>query len=286
MVSISFCVCVSFSYIDSSLSFQFSPEGSQNGNSRSSSSNGLCHDVPAMLGLGIVQQKQSDKKVTPTVGGGGGGGRTSTGFYKRMLEWISRKKKSHRRYSEVVSDRHLMAVSSSCRNQSAPMIFDIQQRPDLIRRFAPKSTQPSPQLNGSRRSSGVGVSVGVGVGCYGNGAHQSSGRRPSLMVSGKPPPAGTFLSVGDQALMERLQRLSSSSSTSEDRPLTPTPSVLSQSIEKQESEDRVDAEWIIPWTDIEIGQVVNRRGSCTIYRYNSNKSFNVNCLSLKWSTAK
>jgi len=49
------------------------------------------------------------------------GASASSGFYKRLLEWLSRK-----RFSEVAStDTALLKTVSSLRNQSAPMIFDI-----------------------------------------------------------------------------------------------------------------------------------------------------------------
>ena len=238
-----YCLFLNTESSSSTSSFHFLPEGSRNGGgiNCNGSSNGLCHDVPTMLGLNNnnTVTVRSGNAISPA------GGRTSNGFYKRMLEWISRKKKSHRRYSEVVTDRHLMAVSSSCRNQSAPMIFNIQQHPDLVRHPTHKSTT---QLDQQECQPGGGSLTHPG------------GRK----LTHSP---GAYLSVVDESLLQRLQRLSSSSSAnSEDRPLTPTPSTLSQSIEKQESEDRVDAEWIIPWNDIEVGQVVSHRGSCTINR--------------------
>ena len=41
-------------------------------------------------------------------------------------------------------------------------------------------------------------------------------------------------------------------------------------VQKQDNEekgdDEIDAEWIIPWSDIEVGEAITHGGSCTINR--------------------
>jgi hypothetical protein len=34
-----------------------------------------------------------------------------------------------------------------------------------------------------------------------------------------------------------------------------------------EADKEIDAEWIIPWSDIQFGQIISQKGSCTINRY-------------------
>ena len=45
---------------------------------------------------------------------------------------------------------------------------------------------------------------------------------------------------------------------------------FSQCVQKQENEEKgdheIDAEWIIPWSDIEVGEPITHGGSCTINR--------------------
>lgn len=93
-------------------------------NDKSRSKSALCRDVPALLGLHSRRQTSGMAPKNPSSVPPGAS--ASSGFYKRLLEWLSRKNKSRRRFSEVAStDTALLKTVSSLRNQSAPMIFDI-----------------------------------------------------------------------------------------------------------------------------------------------------------------
>lgn len=206
--------------------FHFLPNGASSNSSSHHSINSLCYEVPALLGLGAGSKPISgaasgisSRHGRPSSNSNGGG------FYKRLLEWLSRKKKSHRRYSEVVlpencpmdpncrqSLHSLMAITPSSRNQSAPMIFDVHR--------------PSP----------AGVKIEV---------------RPAPV---QEQPAEEFCIVP----------LSFPSSNA--LPTTPTTPTFFSEEGSSKGNDEIDAEWIIPWSDIQVGPVISRRGTCTINR--------------------
>lgn len=222
---------------------------------------------------------------------------TSNGFYKRLLEWLSRKKKSHRRYSEVVLptehcpvDPHckeslhgLMAVASAGRNQSAPMIFDVSRpirsatavgnfshvpvlyghSPDRIRspRIEESSSVEEAQdggKNGTKKESSSSST-------WSSSTSSTSSLSSSSSLSSAPQPPVLLINDTHNRLGVDIGP--------EAPPTTPTSSYSQSGIiqfEKQESEEKgqeIDAEWIIPWSDIQVGQVISRRGTCTINRY-------------------
>ena len=110
------------------LSFHFLPMTSSTFSltDKSHPKSALCSDVPLLLGLQSRRQAANEKMVkNPSSASSGSSARS--GFYKRLLEWLSRKNKSRRRFSEVASiDASPLKPASSLRNQSAPMIFDVQ----------------------------------------------------------------------------------------------------------------------------------------------------------------
>lgn len=214
---------VYFYFADES-TFHFLPSASGNQQQQQ-----LCHEVPALLGLenGSTKSKKStgSPRRSPSSG---------NGFYKRLLEWLSRKKKSHvRRYSEVVLPEicpldpncrqglhGLMTVPVGSRNQSAPMIFDIHY--------------PSAPTG----STAVRIEV----------QQPAAAERP--LTASPPSSPGITMMIPTAP------------------PATPTTPTFSEDSAKAtlDPATEIDAEWIIPWTDIQIGPVVSRRGSCTINR--------------------
>lgn len=216
------------------------------------------------------------------------GAGSSNGFYKRLLEWLSRKKKSHRRYSEVVLPEHcpvdphcreslhgLMAVASAGRNQSAPMIFDItrparsssgglnisaSQRYSAARTNPPRIEETGPEDNRPIKSSSTSSTL------------SSSSMSSSSSLSSAPLPVPVPPAVTDRLTVQIVPDRLLNNGGFEAPPTTPTSSYSQAGIiqfEKQESEDKVaeiDAEWIIPWSDIQVGSIISQRGTCTINR--------------------
>jgi hypothetical protein len=90
-----------------------------------------------------------------------------------------------------------------------------------------------------------------------------------------PPPASQS-PAGHQRL--QLPAVGESRLGFEAPPTTPTSSYNQSGIitthfdSKQEmllseADKEIDAEWIIPWSDIQFGQIISQKGSCTINRY-------------------
>lgn len=205
----------------------------------------LCQQVPALLGLGEAQRARKP---------------TGNGFYKRLLEWLSRKKNTHRRHSEVWRpDAHPEAMAA---RKSAPMIFD-----------AP--------ANGPRRP----LTAAGSVSCGSSTTSPTGSIRSDASGSSW---AGRFRGRAQNPVV-RVERLRETSGDGDEEPTgsrlvplpeaplpaTPTSCYSVQSgilqFEKQDSADEergeIDAEWIIPWSDVQVGQVISQRGSCTINRY-------------------
>ena len=185
--------------------------------------------------------------------------RAANGFYKRLMEWLSRKKKSHRRYSEVdhkssemqhccsqESLHGFVAVASAGRNQSAPMIFDI--------------SRPARQFNRQRIEENCSSSSSMSSSSISSSSSLSSTLAP-------PPPQQSNL---------QLPAVGESRLGFEAPPTTPTSSynqngIITTHFDKQEmllseADKEIDAEWIIPWSDIHFGQIISQKGSCTINR--------------------
>ena len=220
------CWFCSLSVADES-TFHFLPMlGPSTSASGKNAVSGLCLEVPALLGLNSTTGRQAANKgiqLKSSVHRPANNSANNGGFYKRLLEWLSRKKKTHRRYSEfpmpsdscqvdVTSDdsHHLAVAVSSVRNQSAPMIFNIHR--------------PS-RLNG----------------------HVDKLEKLSSQSAVDEECVDTCRSRGAASEME-------------------TPHIVT----RQDSEDKmqeIDAEWIIPWNDIQVGQPITHGRSCTINRY-------------------
>lgn len=186
----------------------FGTPATMNGKNKTS----LCQEVPALFGIGNARRQSksickssSSQQTNPN----------NRGFYKRLLEWLSSKKKTRRRFSVIpVPDTCQMESNSEeslhvpisvnhVRNQSVPMIFDARRSPP---RF-------------------------------------------------KCPTIEQVASVDEEQL-----------DSQQAQPVT------SHIFGKQESEEKlqeIDAEWIIPWNDIQIGQAIAQGGSCTIHRWAS-----------------
>ena len=204
--------------------------------------------MPALLGL--TDAKRSRKA-------------SSNGFYSRLLEWLSRKKKTHRRHSEVwradATHPDLMTA-----RKSAPMILDSividnGQKRLLAAGSSASCASSATSPTGSIRSDASGSSWA--------GRLRGRAQNPLVRV--------------ETCREEEATARSSSSSTErlvpyaeEKLPATPTSCYSVQSgilqFEKQDSADEergeIDAEWIIPWSDVELGQLISQRGSCTINR--------------------
>ena len=262
----------------------------------------LCHQVPALLGLDPSVAKSHADHYPPhqhyyhsgeeladqAAGKSSGSSRSSSssgtpssnGFYKRLVEWLSRKKKSHRRYSEVVlpADPHcpvdphcrqtlhgLMAPSSAGRNQSAPMIFDV------TRPMRSSSNAAAGRL--SRLETGSGVAGEMGRKSLApSSTSMSTSSTSSMMLTSSCSPLQPPQIVVVHSEVNGSSRLGVHAEAELEAPPTPTSSYSQSGIiqfEKQDSEDRgqeIDAEWIIPWSDIQVGQVISKRRSCTINR--------------------
>lgn len=173
-----------------------------------------------------------------------------------------------------------MAVASVGRNQSAPMIFDVTRsvRPSALdgghhlRRSPADAHRTNPRIVESGMFEDATKCV-TSSSSSPSSSSSSSSSSSTLSSYNLPPLLTASSTTNDIQGQERLLTVEDSRTGSEAPPTTPT-SCYSQSgiihFEKQESEDKVteiDAEWIIPWSDIQVGQVISRRGSCTINRY-------------------
>ena len=250
----------------------------------------LCRQVPALLGLGDGQpphHRHPQMQCQQQVGGSKSPGSrhhaagSSNGFYKRLLEWLSRKKKSHRRYSEVVLPDHypvdphrreslhgLMAVASNGRNQSAPMIFDVSKPVARGNRYAFRNSKFGAPVEDSSSQSSRNTKCSS---TSSSSTLSSSTVSSSSSLSSAPPPPPPPPNVKEQQYLT-VDVSESRLLGFEAPPTTPTSSYSQAGIiqfEKQESEDKtaeIDAEWIIPWSDIQVGPVISQRGTCTINR--------------------
>lgn len=306
-------------------SFHFLPStGTSSSNHHLVVGSSLCHEVPALLGLGSsgsatknhrhqYQYRHHDEKQPSGKSSRSGHGSTTTtssttsssssstnGFYKRLLEWLSRKKKSHRRYSEVVLPEHcpvdphcretlhgLMAVASAGRNQSAPMIFDVS-RPirstaavGNFRHVPVSHSRPAGRESSRIEDSSTTVQNEIGGSHKSTSSSSSSSSSTSSSSTSSLSSSSTVSSSSSTALQPPQPLVIDTCNTPnrlgvdfglEAPPTTPTSSYSQSGIiqfEKQESEDKgqeIDAEWIIPWSDIQVGQIISKRGSCTINR--------------------
>ena len=224
----------------------------------------LCRQVPALLGLNganfnkaAVSKHQQHARhhhhqlgVDDGSGGGGGGG----GFYKRLIDWLGRKKKSRRRFSDIhlpgsvhggvhgspneedASRQQKLAVNvSTTRNRSAPMIFDVR-RP-LVEE--------------------------------GRAQQQQQQQQPRHMTQSSAPSDCQI--VDNNAAQDELKAAAAAADTAaaaSSAAAADNGDDTTQQFNKQDSDDKeMDAEWIIPWDDVEIGQTITHGRCCTINRY-------------------
>jgi len=199
-------------------SFHFLPISSSTSSlaDKNRSKSTLYRDVPALFGL--HSRSQAAERIPKNLSSPSPSSSANSGFYKRLLEWLSRKNKTRRRYSELAStDAPSLKPATSLRNQSAPMIFDVQPR-------AVHQVVAYPEIEESPQSS-------------------------------KDEPV-------DPTAAEQNWR------ADETAPCNATSSI--HCVQKQDNEekgdDEIDAEWIIPWSDIEVGEAITHGGSCTINR--------------------
>ena len=115
-------------------SFHFLPMSSSSTTSlgdKTGSGSRLYREVPALFGVHTRRQtaagNSSPLNLSSSSSSSGNGG-----FYKRLLEWLSRKNKSRRRFSEAAVTEGTARLPSSLRNQSAPMIFDVYPRTPAV----------------------------------------------------------------------------------------------------------------------------------------------------------
>lgn len=217
----------------------------------------------------------------------------SNGFYKRLVDWLGRKKKTHRRYSEVWGPSGESSGIRMTARKSAPMIFDQRTVPQagtnnkklLLNSVGGSvscgSSTTSP--TGSIRSDASGSSWAGRL--RGRCRTSPNAERPVVRIDhgaiSENGDGGTGARHDEEDENEEEEgnhsvRLSVPSDARQPDvpPATPTSCYSLQSgilqFEKQDStEERgeIDAEWVIPWSDIEVGQVISQRGSCTINRY-------------------
>ena len=180
----------------------------------------LSREVSALLGLNGPTNKTSPLKHSPT-------GFNNGGFNKRLLEWLSRKKKSRRRFSEFPlpdgcdvdtdlgeSHHFKVAYPPTC-NRSAPAIFDFHRSSRV------KHSHVEDQLENPAVSSQTSVDHLV-----------------------DPKSLGSDVLVDDDT----------------------SPQQVTIKQDGEETIAEVDAEWAIHWDDIEIGEAIGRGSSCTINR--------------------
>ena len=289
-----------------SSSFHFKPTTMVN------SEHNLCHQVPALFGLDTTQHRglatppglptknrpaslMSAHGSTSSVGRNVNNSRTANnGFYKRLIEWLSRKKKSHRRYSHQVDQNSpdmmqtcysqeslsgFMAVASNGRNQSAPMIFDVhaisnrqqQQQQRRTNNVNPRIECPSFSASSSSASSSMSPSTSS----LSSSSSLSSAHLPPSQQMTLCSQTSSQTCTANQRL--ELPTLGESRLGFEAPPTTPTSSynqsgIITTHFDKQEmmllseADKEIDPEWIIPWSDIQFGQIISQKGSCTINR--------------------
>lgn len=280
------------------------------------SGHNLCHQVPALFGLDTTQYHHGlatpppglstkNRPVlmaahgsTSSVGRHNNSRTASNGFYKRLMEWLSRKKKSHRRYSHQVDQQQspdmqtcysqeslhgFMAVASNGRNQSAPMIFDVhaisnrqqqQQQQQRITNVNPRIECPSSFSASS--SSSASSSMSPSNSSLSSSSSLSSAHLPpsQQMTLSTQTSSQTNCTAANQRL--ELPTVGESRLGFEAPPTTPTSSynqsgIITTHFDKQEmmmseADKEIDPEWIIPWSDIQFGQIISQKGSCTINR--------------------